>query len=170
MALGFGSAAEMRQNGITAVVSPCRPEVRGCVSLRSANPADPPRIAISMLESARDIATLLKGCALAYEMIEAGPGQRHGARIYAPGGRAPDDAGWRDFFRQTAALNWHPTSTCRMGQDEGAVVDATLRVHGLDGLSIADASVMPSVTSANTNIPVIAIAERAAGFVAARTA
>jgi choline dehydrogenase len=77
---------------------------------------------------------------------------------------------WIEFFRATAALNWHPTSTCRMGpaDDPNAVVDQQLAVRGLDGLSIADASVMPTVTSANTNIPVIAIAERAAGFIAAR--
>jgi choline dehydrogenase len=70
-----------------------------------------------------------------------------------------------DFLRDTAALNWHPTSTCRMG----AVVDTDLRVRGLAGLSVADASVMPTVTSGNTNIPVIAIAERAACLIAART-
>ncbi len=70
----------------------------------------------------------------------------------------------------TAVLNWHPASACAMGPEgSGAVVDATLRVHGLAGLSIADASVMPIVTSGNTNIPVIAIAERAADFISART-
>ncbi len=83
-----------------------------------------------------------------------------------------DDAGWLEFFRATAALNWHPASTCRMGPagDPGAVVDASLAVHGLAGLRIADASIMPCVTSANTNIPVIAIAERAARFMRAGAA
>jgi choline dehydrogenase len=164
MALGFGSDDQMRQNGITAVISPCHPQVRGTVSLRSANPADAPRISMRMLGSERDAATLLKGCKMAYEMIQQGPGRRYGARIYAPSDVRLSDVAWRDFFRETAALNWHPTSTCRMG----AVVDAQLRVHGLAGLSIADASVMPTVTSGNTNIPVIAIAERAAGLIAAR--
>jgi choline dehydrogenase len=166
MALGFGSDEEMRKDGITAVVSPCHPLVRGTVSLRSANPADAPRIAIRMLESEQDAATLLKGCRMAQDMIQQGPGRRHAARIYAPAMERLSDAAWLAFFRETAALNWHPTSTCRMG----VVVDAQLRVHGLAGLSIADASVMPTVTSGNTNIPVIAIAERAAAFIAARTA
>jgi choline dehydrogenase len=169
MAMGFGSAAEMRQNGITAVVSPCRPEARGTVRLRSADPRDAPRIAMAMLACAGDVDVLLKGCKLAVEMIRQGPGRLHAARIYRPGSEMKSDAEWLGFFRETAALNWHPTSTCRMGPGDGDVVDAELRVHGLAGLSIADASVMPFVTSGNTNIPVIAIAERAAGFVAART-
>ena len=103
-------------------------------------------------------------------MLQAGPGNKFGARIYAPATPPRTTDGWLEFFRATAALNWHPASTCRMGPkpDDGAVVDATLAVHGLAGLSIADASIMPTVTAANTNIPVIAIAERAAGFIAAR--
>ncbi len=171
MALGFGTQDEMRQNGITAVVSPCRPQTRGSVSLRSADPRDPPRIAMTMLGCAHDTDVLLKGCKVALEMIHQGPGRRHAARLYAPGNDMASDADWVRFFRATAALNWHPTSTCRMGPEaEDAVVDGELRVHGLAGLSIADASVMPSITSGNTNVPVIAVAERAAGFVAARPA
>jgi choline dehydrogenase len=75
-------------------------------------------------------------------------------------------------MRETAALNWHPTGTCRMGQnpETGAVVTENLAVHGLTGLSIADASIMPTVPSGNTNAPTIAIAERAATFIAARAA
>jgi len=170
MALGFGSEEEMRQNGITAVISPCHPRARGTVSLRSADPRDPPRIAMQMLGNEYDVAILLKGCTMAHEMIRRGPGRRYEARIYAPSAETLGNAAWMDFFRESAALNWHPTSTCRMGPvAEGGVVDAELRVHGVAGLSIADASVMPSVTSGNTNIPVIALAERAAGFIAARS-
>jgi choline dehydrogenase len=171
MALGFGTEAEMRQDGITAVVSPCHPQARGTVRLRSADPAAPPRITMSMLDNDLDVATLLKGCRMAHDMLREGPGRCHGGRIYAPGAGSPGDADWMAFLRETAALNWHPTSTCRMGPAEsGAVVDGALRVHGLSGLRIVDASVMPTVTSANTNIPVIAIAERAAGFIAASAA
>jgi choline dehydrogenase-like flavoprotein len=91
-------------------------------------------------------------------------------QIYAPEQTTPSDAEWLTFFRQTAALNWHPTSTCRMGPGPQDVVDTTLRIRGLTGVSVVDASVMPCVTSANTNIPVIAIAERAAEMISARTA
>jgi choline dehydrogenase len=170
MAFGFGTEAQMRRNGITAVVSPCHPRARGQVSLRSAEPAAAPRVSMRMLDSEADIDVLHRGCELTVEMLQAGAGKKFNGRIYAPGSPLQGKAGWVEFFRQTAALNWHPTSTCRMGPErhDGAVVDATLAVHGLTGLSIADASVMPAVTSGNTNIPVIAIAERAAGFIAAR--
>jgi choline dehydrogenase len=168
MAIGFGTAEDMRQNGITAVVSPCHPHASGQITLRDANPATPPRITMSMLDNEPDIAALQRGCDLALQALQAGPGKKYNARIYAPTTKAD----WLEFFRETAALNWHPTSTCRMGPNPatGAVVNATLAVHGLTGLSIADASIMPAVTSGNTNIPTIAIAERAAGFIAARTA
>jgi len=170
MAFGFGSPEQMRQNGITAVVSPCRPAARGDVSLRSSDPTAPPRISMAMLAHQSDIDTLIRGCNLTTEMLQRGPGRLFAGWLYEPGKASMTTPDWLEFFRATAALNWHPTSTCRMGaaDDDGAVVDQQLAVRGLNGLSIADASVMPSVTSANTNIPVIAIAERAAGFIAAR--
>jgi len=170
MPFGFGTEAEMAQDGLTVVVSPCHPTVRGQVSLRSADPRDPPRITMAMLESAADIDTLLSGCRLAEAAIDLGPGRTLGGRIYAPGVRPQSDGDWIAFFRETAALNWHPTSTCRMGSRPLDVVDTALQVRGLFGVSVVDASVMPSVTSANTNGPVIAIAERAAEIIAQRTA
>jgi choline dehydrogenase len=169
MPFGFGTESEMARDGITVVVSPCHPEVRGRIDLRSADPREPPRISMAMLDSPRDVARLLRGCKLAFAALEAGPGRRFGGRIYAPSQAAPTDADWLSFFRQTAALNWHPTSTCRMGADPQAVVDGELKVHGLEALRVVDASVMPSVTSANTNIPVIAIAERAAAWISGQT-
>jgi choline dehydrogenase len=169
MPFGFGSEAEMAKDGLTVVVSPCHPQARGRIALRSADPADPPRIAMAMLGCEADRATLLRGCKLAHEALQLGPGRTMGGQIYAPAKSAPRDADWLAFFRETAALNWHPTSTCRMGPGLDDVVDGALKVHGLMGLSIADASVMPSVTSANTNIPTIAIAERAAEMIATRT-
>jgi choline dehydrogenase len=71
-------------------------------------------------------------------------------------------------MRATGALNWHPTSTCRMGNGPMDVVDPTLGVHGVAGLSVADASIMPTVPSGNTNAPVIALAEKAADLIRAR--
>jgi choline dehydrogenase len=170
MPFGFGDDAQMRRDGLTVVVSPCHPKVRGRIQLRSADPSAPPRISIAMLDSARDQARLLRGCKLAHAALREGPGRTMGGRIYAPEQTAPSDAEWLAFFRQTAALNWHPTSTCRMGPGPEDVVDTTLRIRGLNGVSVVDASVMPCVTSANTNIPVIAIAERAAEIIAQRTA
>jgi choline dehydrogenase len=169
MPFGFGSEAEMAKDGLTVVVSPCHPRVRGRVSLSSADPAAPPRIAIAMLEHEADRAALLRGCKLAFAALAEGPGRTMGGEIYAPSQAAPTDEDWLAFFRQTAALNWHPTSTCRMGPGPEDVVDHELKIHGLSGVSVVDASIMPCVTSGNTNIPVIAIAERAAEIIAART-
>ena len=169
MPIGFGTPEEMARDGLTVVVSPCHPEARGRVTLRSDDPRAAPQISMAMLESRRDQERLLRGCKLAYRALQEGPGRTMGGRIYAPAEAPRDDAAWLTFFRETAALNWHPTSTCRMGPGAHDVVDGQLRIHGLEGISIADASVMPCVTSGNTNAPVIAIAERAAETIAART-
>jgi choline dehydrogenase len=170
MPFGFGSPADMARDGLTVVVSPCRPDVRGSVTLPSADPADPPRITIAMLDRERDRASLLRGCRLALRALKEGPVRTLGGRVYAPREDDPSDEEWLSFFRETAALNWHPTSTCRMGSGPDDVVDGALRIHGLRGVSVVDASIMPSVTSGNTNAPVIAIAERAADLIAGRAA
>jgi choline dehydrogenase len=158
----------MARDGLTVVVSPCQPQVRGAITLRSADPADPPKITIAMLDSEQDVARLLRGCRLALAALREGPGKTMGGRVYAPSEDDPTDEQWLAFFRQTAALNWHPTSTCRMGSGPKDVVDGALQVHGLRNLRVVDASIMPSVTSGNTNAPVIAIAEKAAELIAAR--
>jgi len=170
MAVGFNADFADRTNGVSVVVSPCRTETRGAVTLRSADPRDPPRIAIEMLGNPRDVALLIEGCRHAREMLEAGPGRDFAGKMFLPAPGTDSNAAWLSFLRETAGINWHPTSTCRMGSGPDDVVDASLAVHGLSGLSIADASVMPSVTSGNTNAPTIAIAERAADFISVRTA
>jgi choline dehydrogenase len=166
MPFGFGTPAEMARDGLTVVVSPCQPQARGCVRLRSADPFAPPRIAMEMLGVEADRQSLLRGARLAHAALIEGPGRTMGGRVYAPAREPQDDEAWLAFFRRAAGLNWHPTSTCRMGPDADAVVDWRLRVRGLEGLRVVDASVMPSVTSGNTNGPVIAIAERAADLIA----
>jgi choline dehydrogenase len=166
MPFGFGTREEMARNGLTVVVSPCRPQARGRVRLRSADPTAPPRITMAMLGIEADRQALLRGAKLACAALMEGPGRVMGGRVYAPEREPLDDDAWLAFFRRTAGLNWHPTSTCRMGPGPDAVVDGRLRVHGLDGLRVVDASIMPSVTSGNTNGPVIAIAERAADLIA----
>jgi choline dehydrogenase len=168
MPFGFGTEEQMTRDGLTAVVSACHPEARGSVQLRSADPLAPPRITIALLESRRDRERLIRGCRLAYSALQAGPEQKLGGEIYLPAREPANDDEWLAFIRETAALNWHPTSTCRMGDGPEDVVDTSLRVRGLAGLSIADASIMPSLTSGNTIAPVIAIGERAAEFIGAR--
>lgn len=169
MALGFNADPADRADGVSIVISPCHPAARGIVSLRSKDARRPPRIRFHALAEPGDREILLRGGRLAREMLRAGPGAMFGGEVFLPSPQTDADADWLAFFRATAGLNWHPTSTCRMGADPAAVVDDDLCVRGLEGLSIADASVFPHVTSGNTNAPVIAIAERAAALISDRT-
>jgi choline dehydrogenase len=170
MPLGFGTPAQMARDGLTVVVSPCHPKARGQVRLRSSDPRDPPRITIALLAEESDRACLARGCEMAYQALADGPGRDFGGQIYAPETRPQTNDAWLAFMRGNAGLNWHPTSTCRMGPGPCDAVDGELRLHGLSGVSVVDASIMPSVTSGNTNAPVMAIALRAADLIAARNA
>ncbi len=169
MAFAFHDDPRALDDGVTAVVSLCHPRARGAVELRSADPLQAPRIAIELLSDDDDVMRLIRGCRIAHAALTEGLGARFAGKVTFPA-TARSDAEWLAFMRRTAGLNWHPTSTCRMGPGPEDVVDGALRIHGLDGVSICDASIFPNVTSANTNAPVIAVAERAAAMIAERTA
>jgi choline dehydrogenase len=163
--IGFDRPEGDRQDGISSVISLCAPRSRGSVKLQSVDYRTKPLVNIALLEDEDDVARLIAACRRMRD-IHAGAGAGPAlADEYAPGLAVRTDAEWRAFFRRNAALNWHPTSTCRIGD----VVDATLSVLGFTGLSVADASVFPTVTSGNTNAPVIAVAEKAAELIAARS-
>jgi choline dehydrogenase len=119
-----------------------------------------------ILSAEADVDTLIAGVELCRE-IGASPALRDGweasERYPGPGVRTRDEL--RDYVRQTAITYHHQVGTCKMGSDELAVVDERLRVYGVDGLRVADASIMPAVTSGNTNAPSIMIGERVADFV-----
>ncbi|HVW68464.1 MAG TPA: GMC oxidoreductase, partial [Steroidobacteraceae bacterium] len=139
-----------------------RPESRGRITLRSNRADEPPRIQANYLSTARDLDVLLEGIALAREIAHAPAlAPFRGAELF-PG----DDAGTREELEAVVrrkAETIYPTGTCRMGNDERAVVDCELRVLGVEGLRVADASVMPRLIGGNTNAPTIMIAEKAAG-------
>lgn len=144
-----------------------QPESRGHLAITTADPFAPPAIHGNYLDSARDLELLETGCALAVDIAEAPPLQRH-----ARGRRLPQDttrAGLRRHVREELQTVYHPTSTCAMGVGDDAVVDPELRVRGVDGLRIADASVMPAVPHGNTNAPTVMIAERASDLIAGRS-
>ncbi|MEL7188916.1 MAG: GMC family oxidoreductase N-terminal domain-containing protein [Pseudomonadota bacterium] len=143
-----------------------RPESRGTVRLGSNNAADAPVIDPNFLDDPRDIAVLREGVRLSHRIAEAPPLQAFGPTDRHPVDLNDDDA-LDHLLRERSDTVYHPVGTCRMGSDDEAVVDPTLKFRGLDGLWIADASVMPKIVSGNTNAPSIMIGERCADFVKA---
>ncbi len=139
-----------------------RPAARGHVSLRSADPSAPPRIEHELLGADEDVRQLVEGCRIAQEIVrmEAMTGLFCGLR--EPSRELESDSDWENYIRREGFPMFHPGGTCRMGPDEDAVVDHRLRVRGLEGLWIADASIMPALPAANTNATAIMIGEKAA--------
>ncbi|MCB1835680.1 MAG: choline dehydrogenase [Geminicoccaceae bacterium] len=151
------------------VVSVCqlRPESRGELTLRSADPADAPKIVANYLSTATDRQTMVDGMKLIRRVMGQPAMDPWREAEVSPGEACTSDAGLLDHVRKTGGTIFHPTSTCRMGPDgdASAVVDARLRVRGIEGLRVADASIMPSVISGNTNVPAIMIGEKAAAMI-----
>jgi choline dehydrogenase-like flavoprotein len=146
--------------GISCHVAVLRPKSRGRVGLQSADPRAAPRIDPAFLAEADDLATLVAGVRRAREIMEGVPLAPHrGAELFTEG---TGDEALVAQIRRRADTIYHPVGTCRMGSDAMSVVDATLRVHGIEGLSVVDASVMPTLVGGNTNAPTVMIAEKAA--------
>lgn len=144
-----------------------RPHSRGRVGLQSADPMADPLIDAGYLSDPRDLATMIAGARIARQIVMTEPLRRYCRRELFGGREGMDDAAWEAMIRQRADTIYHPVGTCRMGEDQMAVVDAQLRVHGLQGLRVVDASVMPTLVSGNTNAPTIMIAEKAADMIRA---
>jgi choline dehydrogenase len=143
----------------------CRPKSRGRVTLRSTDPMDSPIIDPRYMTHAYDLALQMEGLRAARDIVAQEPLKTLIAAELAPGSRALDDTALEQYIRATSGCIWHPVGTCRMGHGEDAVVDAQLRVHGVRSLRVVDASVMPQITSGNTNAPTIMIAEKAADMI-----
>jgi len=144
------------------------PRSRGQVRLRSADPADRPRIFWNLYDDPWDLATLRGGLKTVRAIFAEAPLKALVAREQSPGGEHAGDAEIDAWIRNNGTTAHHPAGTCRMGVDEGAVVDEELRVRGIAGLRVADCSVMPHVVGANTNAPTIMIAEKAADYIRRR--
>ncbi len=153
---------KLQGRGFTLHCCPLRPESRGHIELKSDRVGDHPLIYANYLQSERDLAAMVEGVKLSREIFQARAFDPYrGDEIFPGAGRA-SDADIVEFIRQKAETIYHPVGTCKMGRDEMAVVDPQLRVHGIDGLRVVDASVMPTLISGNTNAPTVMIAEKAA--------
>ena len=149
------------------LIVPCllRPASRGNVRLTSADVSVPPIIDHRFLECEADVDVLCAGVEMAREVAAQSELSEWGLSELYPGPDVTSRAAVREFVRQAMTPISHPAGTCKMGTDAAAVVDPELRVYGVEGLRVADASVMPTITSGNTHVPVIMIAERAADLV-----
>jgi choline dehydrogenase len=150
---------------VTVSVCNLRPESRGDCHLRSTDPAAQPAIRLNYLSAPKDREIAVAAVRQARRLASAKALQRYAPEELLPGAAVQSEA---DLIRAAGDIGttiFHPVGTCRMGQDAGAVVDASLRLHGLDGLRVVDASVMPTITSGNTASPVVMIAEKAAHMI-----
>ena len=152
-------------SGFTASICQLRPESRGFVRIKSADPAAPPAIQLNYLGAETDRRTMVAGLKLLRRIMQ-GPALRpYVESEYEPGPGCVSDEDLLAHVRERASTIYHPTCTCRMGDDAGAVVDARLRVHGVGRLRLIDGSVMPSLVSGNTNAAIIMIAEKGAEMI-----
>jgi len=146
------------------------PRSRGRITLASSDPFAAPLIDPNLLAMPEDMQPLIRGIRLARRILGAPPFEGYRAHETAPGRAAESDADLSDYIRAQAYTVHHPVSTCRMGADAMAVVDPQLRVIGLDGLRVADASVFPCLIGGNTNAAVVMVAEKAADMILGRPA
>ncbi len=154
-------------SGFTCSMSQLRAESRGHVRIKSADPSAAPAILYNYLATENDRRTMVDGLKKLRRLVNTAPFNRYVAEERTPGRDVNTDDEWLDFCRATGETVYHPTSTCRMGTDARSVVDAELRVRGIAGLRVVDASIMPAVVSGNTNAAVVAIAEKASDLILA---
>ena len=153
--------------GCQATCIPCRPESRGWLRIQSPDAAAPPAIQPNYLATQNDRDTMVAGLRVARRVFRSPAMYPYVTEEFWPGADVDTDEGWLAHVARTASTTFHPTSTCMMGPQDTAVVDTSLKVRGLDGLRVVDASIMPSVVSGNTNATVIMIAEKAADMILA---
>ena len=161
-----GTGADLPQeHGFSNLIILTRPESRGQMTLRSANPDDTPVIDTNYLAEERDRDVLRRGVRMAREILAQPAYAPYRGREFLPGTDFGSDAELDAYFRSTCQVNYEAVGSCRMGHDDRAVVDATLRVHGISGLRVVDGSVMPRITTGDPNAAIIMIAEKAAEMI-----
>jgi len=154
-----------RAPGATVAVSVARPDSRGTIMAKSADPFERPAIKPNYLSAESDLAVAIAGIKHARRIFASPAFAEYSAGETLPGPATGSDSELADFIKRTGNTIYHPVGTCKMGEDPMAVVDSRLRVRGVGGLRVIDASIMPVVTTGNTNAPTIMIAEKGAAMI-----
>lgn len=165
IAMNYDGSQTQNTHGFQAHVGPMRPTSRGRLTLRSADPHQPPAIVFNYLQTEGDRAEFRAGIRLTREIFAQAAFDRYRGPELAPGPAVQTDAEIDAFIRARAESAYHPCGSCKMGSDALAVVDGQTRVHGVEGLRVVDASIMPDVVSGNLNAPTIMLAEKAADMI-----
>jgi choline dehydrogenase len=159
----------IKEHGFTLGPTLLHPKSKGEIRLRSTNPLDAPRIQANYFSGPGDLETMVKGIKLSRVLAHSKAFEKYRGREAYPGDDVKTDEKLRAYVSQRAETLYHPVGTCKMGSDPASVVDAELRVHGVAGLRVVDASVMPTVPGGNTNAPTIMVAEKAADLIKGKT-
>lgn len=162
---GYYEDGLFKFSGFANFICPVRPASRGEITLRSADPFEQPRLFPNYFSDERDRRIAVEGLRLARRMAAAPPLKDLVIAEHLPGSDTATDAEIEEYLKQNGGCVSHQVGTCKMGTDPMAVVDPTLKVHGIEGLRVVDASIMPTLISGNTNAPTIMIAEKAADMI-----
>jgi choline dehydrogenase len=167
LCIGFeeGKPVLHKRAGISIGSQALRPHSRGRIRLRDVSPDTRPIIEHGLVSDPRDVALNIAGCKLVAEVFAAPALAPHVTGNNLPDPIPSHDEGWEAYVHERVGLGYHPVGSCRMGSDTMSVVDPALRVRGVQGLRVVDASIMPNIISGNTNAPTIMIAEKAADLI-----
>ena len=165
-----GKMVATKESGVNSTVCVIRPTSRGSVHARSTNPTHAPKIVHNYLSTERDRELSIEGFKLQRRIYDAAPFKEQATQELVPGASVQTDEEILEFWRTDSMSTYHPVGTAKMGpaDDPEAVVDSDLRVHGIEGLRIVDASIFPLIPSGNTHAPVVAVADRAADLILGR--
>jgi choline dehydrogenase len=161
---GMFNVQPAKEEGFLASSTFTHTRYRGRISLRSSDPSAPPRIEMQLLGHPDDLRDTLRGARMVQEIMEQPAMKAITAGHFSPESACRTERDWADYAREYVVPSYHPVGSCKMGVDDEAVVDPELRVHGIANLRVVDASVMPTVTTGNTNAPSMMIGERATDF------
>ncbi|MDY7218197.1 choline dehydrogenase [Denitrificimonas sp. JX-1] len=160
-----GDGELVKEHGVTNLIILTRPESRGQLRLKSADPMDKPIIDANYLADERDREVLRRGVRIAREIFSQPAYTPYRGREYLPGADCTSDEALDEFFRNTCSVNYEAVGTCKMGHDAMAVVNDKLQVHGVEGLRVVDGAVMPRITTGDPSASIIMIAEKAADLI-----